>query len=111
MGCTWTWRRSSSRCRFVKFGVNRDPYVPRESKNDKKKSERETGLFPLIKIWRKSELRVMVDCCLLVLVCEAVEDFIMFWLLIEIGYCNWHGWLRFKVAKSNFKSQPLNIKK
>ena len=93
MGCTWTWRRSSSRCRFVKFGVNRDPYVPRESKNDKKKSERETGLFPSIKIWRKSELRVMVDCCFLVLVCEAVEDFIMFWLRIEIGYCNWYGWL------------------
>ena len=24
--------------------------------------------------------------------------------------CNWCEWLRFKVAKSNFKSQPLNKK-
>ena len=27
-----------------------------------------------------------------------------------ITRCNWCGWLRFKVAKNNFKSQLLNIK-
>ena len=37
-------------------------------------SEHEIGFFPLLKVWRKSELRVMVDCCLLVLVCEVVEN-------------------------------------
>ena len=70
-------------------------------------SERETGSFPLLRLWRKSELRVMVDCCLLVLVCEAVEDFIMFWLRIEIGYCNWYGWLRFKVEIKVFFLKKL----
>ena len=41
---TWTWRRrrSSTRRRFVRFGgVSRDPCVPRESKDDKKKSEKQ----------------------------------------------------------------------
>ena len=28
-------------------------------------SKREAGFFPLLKVWRKSELRVMVDCCML----------------------------------------------
>ena len=32
-------------------------------------SERETGSFPLLRLWRKSELRVMVVCCWLVFVC------------------------------------------
>ena len=27
-----------------------------------------------------------------------------------ILWCNWCGWLRFKVPKNNFEPQPLNIK-